>query len=88
MTEKEIIDRANAALAAEFELDLADLVPDADLREDLNLDSLDAVDMVIVLEQEFGIKISQESEVRGIKTIRDLHEFLMKMHGECLCMAE
>ncbi|MEW5773285.1 MAG: phosphopantetheine-binding protein [Thermodesulfobacteriota bacterium] len=76
MTETEIISRTNAALAQEFELDPEAMVPAADLREDLGLDSLDAVDMVIVLEQEFGVKISKESAIGDIRSLGDLYAFI------------
>ncbi len=59
MTDQEIIERINKALAEEFELEIDELVPEAVFKDDLDLDSLDAVDMVIVLEQEFEIKIKK-----------------------------
>lgn len=84
MTETEIIQRTNAALAQEFELDPAGMVPAADLREDLGLDSLDAVDMIIVLEQEFGVKISKESAVGNIRSLGDLHAFILGMQEKLM----
>lgn len=85
MTEQEIIAAANAALAEEFELDLSEMVPEARFDEDLNLDSLDAVDMVIVLEQTFGIKLRDSQAIKEIRTLDDLYKFLIaknaEMHG-------
>lgn len=77
MTDEDIITRTNAAIAEEFELDAADMVPEASFKDDLGLDSLDAVDMVIVLEQEFGIKIGKDPKIAAIRTLRDLHEFVI-----------
>ncbi|CAK7039255.1 MAG: Acyl carrier protein [Desulfovibrio sp.] len=77
MTDQEIITRANEALAKEFELDVATLRPEAAFREDLGLDSLDAVDMVIVLEQEFGVKIGKDPAIANITTVGDLHEYII-----------
>ena len=77
MTDLEIIERANAALAKEFELDVAAMQAEARFREDLGLDSLDAVDMVIVLEQEFGVKIGKDPAIVAIRTVGDLHEFII-----------
>jgi len=82
VTEIEIINRTNAALAREFELDLAAMVPAADLRENLGLDSLDAVDMIIVLEQEFGVKISKENAIGNIRSLRDLYAFIMSVQAK------
>jgi acyl carrier protein len=77
MTEKEIIDLINTSLAEEFELEMEDMVPEATLFEDLELDSLDMVDMVIALEQAFKIKIRDEEEIRKIRTLQDIHQFVI-----------
>ncbi|NCC04389.1 acyl carrier protein [Desulfomicrobium apsheronum] len=77
MTNDEIIERTNAAIAEEFELDMNDLVPSASFKEDLGLDSLDAVDMVIVLEQEFGIKIGKDPKILRIRQLSDLHSYVI-----------
>lgn len=46
--------------------------------EDLELDSLDAVDMVIVLENAFGCKLRDEEAIRSIRTLDDLYKFILK----------
>jgi acyl carrier protein len=77
MTNDEIIERTNTAIAEEFELDMNDLVPSASFKDDLGLDSLDAVDMVIVLEQEFGIKIGKDPKILRIRQLSDLHSYVI-----------
>ena len=77
MTNDEIIERTNTAIAEEFELDMNDLVPSASFKDDLGLDSLDAVDMVIVLEQEFGIKIGKDPKILRIGQLSDLHSYVI-----------
>ncbi len=77
MTNDEIIERTNVAIAEEFELDMNDLVPSASFKDDLGLDSLDAVDMVIVLEQEFGIKIGKDPKILRIRQLSDLHSYVI-----------
>ncbi len=77
MTDAEVIARANAALAQEFELDVEQMQPEARFREELGLDSLDAVDMVVVLEQEFGIKIGKDPAIVAIRTVRDMHTYIL-----------
>ncbi len=69
-------------LAEEFELDAAEMIPEATLYEDLGLDSLDAVDMVVVLEKEFGMKLTDEEALRSIRTIDDLYQFLLQLKVE------
>ncbi len=82
MTEQEIIERVDASLAEEFELDRADMVPEATLFDDLGLDSLDMVDMVIALEHAFKIKIRDEEEIRKIRTLEDIHRFVINKAKE------
>lgn len=77
MTDKEVIEAANAALAEEFELDVERFTPDALFREDLDLDSLDAVDMVIVLEKTFQIKIGRDPAIMRIRTVSDMHQYIL-----------
>ncbi|MDR2668362.1 MAG: phosphopantetheine-binding protein [Desulfovibrio sp.] len=77
MTDREIIERADAAIAEEFELDPGALRPEALFREDLGLDSLDAVDMVVVLEQAFGIKIGKDPAIASIRSVSDMHAFIL-----------
>ena len=82
MTDQEIIDLINTTLADEFELNIDDMVPGAALKDDLGLDSLDRVDMVIVLEKAFNFKIREEEAIRGIYTLRDIHNFVINKKQE------
>ena len=51
--------------------------PGALFREDLDLDSLDAVDMVIVLEKTFQIKIGRDPDIMQIRTVGDMHQYIL-----------
>jgi len=82
MTDQEIIDRINTSLAEEFELELADMTPEATLYDELGLDSLDTVDMVIVLEGAFKFKIREETAIREIRTLGDIHKFVIGKYRE------
>ena len=77
MTDHEMLAKADAALAEEFELPLANLHPGALFREDLGLDSLDAVDMVIALERALGVKIGRDPAIMQIHSVADLHVYLL-----------
>lgn len=77
MTKEEVIELIDSSLAEEFELERADMVPEANLYEDLGLDSLDTVDMVIVLEGAFDFKIREEEAIRAIRTLDDIHNFVL-----------
>lgn len=82
MTEQEVIELIDSSLAEEFELDRVDMIPEANIYEDLGLDSLDTVDMVIVLEGAFNFKIRNEESVRAIRTLGDIHRFVLEKVGE------
>lgn len=81
-TKEEIIRQTNEALKKEFELTDAQLTPQANLKDDIGLDSLDAVDMVVVLEQKFHINIRQGYDLRSIVTLQDLYDFIEKIAQE------
>ncbi len=82
MTEQEIIKRITRVFVDEFELEAEKLLPEATLYDDLGLDSLDAVDMVVALEKEFGVKLKDEEAVREIRTMDDLYGFIDKISRE------
>ena len=82
MTEQDVIELIDSSLAEEFELDRADMTPEANIYEDLGLDSLDTVDMVIVLEGAFNFKIREEQAIRAIRTLGDIHRFVLEKVAE------
>ena len=82
ITKEEIIRQTNEALKKEFELTDAQLTPQANLKDDIGLDSLDAVDMVVVLEQKFHINIRQGYDLCSIVTLQNLYDFIEKIAQE------
>ena len=79
ITREEIVKQTNEALKKEFEFTDEQLIPTASLLNDLALDSLDAVDMVVVLEQKFGVTLRQGYDLRTITTLNDLYDFIEKL---------
>ncbi|MDR3339497.1 MAG: phosphopantetheine-binding protein [Candidatus Symbiothrix sp.] len=77
MDKKIIISKINAVLADEFEIDESIIEPDKPLMETLELDSLDLVDMVVLIENNFGYKMKAEDFVEMI-TFHDFYEFIFK----------
>jgi acyl carrier protein len=84
MTDIEIIEQINTSLAEEFELNREVLKPGALILDDLELDSLDIVDMVVVLENAFQFKIREEEALREIRTLGDIHNFVLTKRKEIL----
>lgn len=82
MTDEEIRATVNAALAKEFELDESQLTPEASITEDLGLDSLDMVDMVIVLEKAFHFTLKDKNRLASIRTLGDIHAFIIAIQHE------
>ena len=82
MTDKEVFQKIVDVLAEEFELNKDEMTLEASLYEELGLDSLDAVDMVIVLERTFDLKLANEEDIRSIWTIGDLVHFIVKKKAE------
>ena len=55
MTNEEIIEKIRTTLAEEFEIDVEQIQPDAPLMQTLELDSLDLVDMVVLIDKKFSV---------------------------------
>jgi len=70
-----IIKRINALLAEGFEVDEAQMTPAASLKETLDLDSLDYIDLIALTESHFGCKIAHE-DLNSIVTFQDLYDYI------------
>ncbi len=78
ISHEDIVAHVNKTLTEEFEVPAANLSPDKRLREDLELDSLDAVDMIVALEQGLKIRVDEE-QAKQIRTVGDIYDFVEKM---------
>ncbi len=76
-----VIDRVNEILVEEFELDDEAVVPEATLREDLQLDSLDGMDLIVALEKEFEVRVD-EKELMKLQTVGDVHGYIRQVFSE------
>lgn len=75
MANTELIQKINEKLSEEFEIDIELIQPDASLMQTLELDSLDLVDMVVLVEHNFGFTLKAQDFV-GIKTFQDFYDFI------------
>lgn len=75
MEREELICKVNEALAEEFEKEVSEIIPEASIKETLELDSLSLVDMVAIIEAEFGVKIKSQ-EIGTIQTFGTLYDFI------------
>lgn len=76
MTNDEIISEIKTFLIEEFEVEEASLTPEAVLKDALDLDSLDYVDLVVVIESKFGFKVKGEDFV-GMVTFKDFCDYII-----------
>jgi acyl carrier protein len=81
ISRQEIIAHVNKTLVDEFEVPEDTIAPDKRLREDLELDSLDAVDMIVALEQGLKIRVDEE-QAKQIRTVGDIYSFVEKMMAQ------
>ena len=75
MIREEIIQKVNAFLIEEFEIDEEQISPDANFKDDLGLESLDFVDIVVVIERDFGFKVKSEDMI-NIRKLSDLYDYI------------
>lgn len=75
MTRDEIIEKVNAFLIDEFEIDEDKISPEANFKDDLGLESLDFVDIVVIIERDFGFKVNGE-EMVNIRQLSDLYDYI------------
>lgn len=76
MSNEEIISEIKKFLVEEFEVEISTLTPDAVLKDTLDLDSLDYVDLVVVIESTFGFKVKGEDFV-GMVTFQDFCDYII-----------
>lgn len=79
MTKEEIAGIIKTFLIEEFEIDEAKIVPTAHLKDDLGLESLDFVDIAVIVQKEFGLTLKGE-EMTAIRTLDDLYGYI----SECI----
>lgn len=77
MTKADVIKAINNFLTEEFEIEEAQIKPFARLKDDLGLESLDFVDIAVIVQKEFGLTLKGE-EMTAIKTLNDLYEYIFK----------
>lgn len=77
MTIEEIKEKVEKILVEEFEIEQDKLQPEALLKQDVGIDSLDFVDIVVAIEREFGFKPSTQ-DLKQVKTLGELYTFIQE----------
>lgn len=76
MLRSDIVTKTNEVFEQEFELELDQLIPEAQIFTELGLDSLDTVDLIVALQKKFGVTIRGDERVRDIRSLNDLYDFI------------
>lgn len=77
MNNEDVILKINEFLTEEFEVDPGKITPAAGLKETLDLDSLDYIDLVVVVESNFGFKVKPE-DFTGIVSFQDFYNYVIR----------
>ncbi len=75
MTRQEIEEKVRAFLIDDLEIDEEKIFDDAKLKDDMGIDSLDFVDIVVIVEKNFGFKIIPE-EMQGVTTLKQFCDYI------------
>lgn len=75
MDSAQIYQKINEILVEEFEVDEDVIRPDASLKDSLDLDSLDYVDLVVIIESNFGVKLV-EADFDAVDTFEDFYNIV------------
>ena len=75
MVDSAVMEKVKSVLIDEFEVDLDEVKMDDNLIETLDLDSLDFVDLVVIIEDNFGFKVDRE-DLKTIVTFQDLYDYI------------
>lgn len=79
MTNTEIFNKVKDILIREFEVENELISQESNLYTDLELDSLDSVDLIVALENEFSFKINRaedEESLRALRSVTDVTSFI------------
>ena len=80
MSRQEIEEKVRAFLIDDLEIDEEKIKDNATLKEDMGIDSLDFVDIVVIVEKNFGFKIKPE-EMAGVTTLRQFCDYIESKVG-------
>jgi acyl carrier protein len=77
MQNEEIIKKINQLLIDEIEIEESQITPGANLKNDLGIDSLDFVDLFVLIENNFGFKMKAE-EMAEVKTLQNFYQYIIQ----------
>ena len=76
-----VFERIRDIVSEQFDMDRESVTEDTDFLEELDADSLDVVELAMSIEESFGIPQMSEDDIRGIRTVGDLTDYVTKALG-------
>ena len=76
MSNEEIFQTRRVMVAKQFAVEPAEVTMDTDFAEDLGADSVDLVELVMAMEESFGVGETQEDDLNGLKTVGDAVNYI------------
>lgn len=79
-TKEEIFEEVRSILCREFEFEAGEVLPTSHLIDDLDLDSIDAIDLAVKLEEQVGLEVEEE-ELRSLRLVQDVVDMVYSHLG-------
>ncbi len=76
-----MFEKVKALLVEELSINEADITPDAELVNDLGINSLELADLILICEEKFDIEIGDDV-INGFETVGDVSDYLAEITGE------
>ncbi|MBO7502101.1 MAG: acyl carrier protein [Paludibacteraceae bacterium] len=80
MDRKDVIEKVNRFLVEDFEIDAELLVETNTIKQDIGIDSLDMVDIIVRVNEEFGFKLEKQ-ELATVKTLGEFYDLVLSHVG-------
>ena len=80
MTREQVVEKVNQFLIDDFEIEESKIGEDKLIDSEIGIDSLDMVDILVRVNEEFGFKL-EKAELMTVKTLGDFYDLLMKHVG-------
>lgn len=82
MSAEEIFDKMQSLIAEQFAVDTDEIKMESSFVDDLGADSVDLVELVMAMEEEFDIGEIEEDDLAGLKTVGDCVKYLAQKLGD------
>lgn len=76
-----VFEKLKKIISEQFDMNANNITMDSSFQDDLNADSLDVVELIMAIEDEFDLEVEDES-VEKISTVRDVVEYIQNHIGE------